>query len=189
MGITPLKINPRKNKTLLCFGIISREKGHPYLLEAMKSLKDHDLILAGNPVDKKYQQELSTIIKENKLNNVIVDFGWISEERKAHYYEMASILVLPYTWGPYTSAVIHDAMSYNMPVVVSKVGAVWEVIDVFKTGSVVKPKNSKALIKGIKDVEKDFSTFTKNINKYRKKADWIEVAKKTKSLYQRVLRK
>ncbi len=183
MGIHPLQVNPRKNRVLLCFGIISREKGHKYLLEAVKSLPEYHLILAGKPVDAAYEHELREFVEKNHLPNVTLDFGWISEEKKDAYYKASSILVLPYLWGPYTSAVVHDAMSYNMPVIVTKVGAVWEIVDIFRTGKVIPPQDPRAICSAVKDVEKNFGAYLKNIAAYRKKAGWDELAKSYKKLY------
>ncbi|MDP7116555.1 MAG: glycosyltransferase [Candidatus Woesearchaeota archaeon] len=188
MGVHLLDYNPKNNKFLLSFGIVSIEKGHPYLLEAMKSLPDHSLVIAGRPVEKTYGDELNTKIKELDLKNVITDFGWISEEAKDIYYRKASMLVLPYLWGPYTSAVIHDAISYTMPVVVTKVGAVWEIPETYKLGKVIKPENAEEIVKGIKDIQNNFSFYKDNIKNYRKLANWESVASATLKIYEQLLK-
>tara|TARA_Y100000310_G_scaffold231756_1_gene234444 strand:+ start:2992 stop:4029 length:1038 start_codon:yes stop_codon:yes gene_type:complete len=188
MGITPLEHKPKNNKSLLCFGIVSREKGHPFLINAMKSLKDHSLIIAGKPVDHTYESQLNNLIQENSLPNVIADFGWISEEAKDKYYLNSSMVILPYTWGPYTSAVIHDALSYNLPVVVTKVGAVWEIPSTYGIGSVISSESPEEIVKGIKDIEKNYAKYQSSIKKYRELADWNVLGKTYTTLYEQMVK-
>ncbi len=185
MGITPTNNKPKNNHHLLSFGILSKEKGHIHLLRAMKHLKNHKLTLAGNPVNQAYADELQSYIKKHNLNHVTCDFGWISEKKKIQYFKDASIMIMPYIWGPYTSAVIADAVSYNIPVIVSEVGAVHEIAQEYNIGKVIHPNSHIAIQKAVLNVENNYTKYQKNITAYRKVANWNAVALATHKLYKR----
>ncbi len=189
MGVNPKNAKARRNKNLLCFGIVSREKGHKYLIKAMRLLPEYNLTIAGKPADSKYEDELLGEIKELGLKNVKTDFRWVEEQAKENYYMESSMLVLPYTWGPYTSAVAHDAMAYNMPTIVTRVGAVWEIVDIFRTGAVVPPCEPEKIKEAVESVEKGYEQYIRNIQHYRKLADWKRIGSVYKEIYSKLIAK
>ena len=97
-------------------------------------------------------------------------------------------MVLPYRWAPYQSAVLHDALSYSLPVVVTKVGAVWEIVDKFKCGVIAKSGNPESIAMGIKKLFLDYDHYRKGIEKYKKEANWLENGKKHIKLYETTLK-
>lgn len=190
MGLYLKKEHPRKGKKILFFGILSHNKGIEYLISSMKYLKDYKLTIAGSigkNVPITYKEKLIKKASINNLKNVKFDVGWVSEEKKAQYYKNADIIVLPYVWAPYQSAVLHDAFSYGIPVVVTKTGAVWEIVDLYKTGAVVKPKSPKAIAEGIKKVTGNYDKYKKGIRRYKKEANWKAVAAKHIYLYKKLI--
>lgn len=182
-GLRLNKIHQRKyKKNILCFGMISQGKGVPYLINAMKYLPDYHLVIAGKFVDKKVKKEVIAALKK-PISNIKTDFGWIDEEKKERYYKDANVVVLPHIWAPYQSGILHNSVAWGLPVVVTKVGALWEMVDKFKLGEIVKPKNPKAIAEGIKKVFRDYKYYKKGIMNYRKEANWKNVAEKHKELY------
>jgi len=153
----------------------------------MRSLPDFKLVVAGRAVKRPYKELL---IKEAKgLSNVKLNIGWIPEKVKQKYYEKTDIVVLPYVWAPYQSAVLHDAFSYGLPVVVTKAGAVWEIVKVFRCGEVVEAGSPKAIADGVKKVFLDYNYYKKGIAQYREEANWRQVAKKHSNLYSRLYKR
>lgn len=182
-GLRLNKVPKRKNKkNLLCFGMISHGKGVPYLIKAMKYLQGYNLTIAGKFVDDTSKTE---VIKALKCNNSTIktDFGWIDEKKKEKYYREADCVVLPHIWAPYQSGILHNAVAWGLPVVVTKVGALWEMADKFKFGVVVNPKDPKAIAEGIRKVFKDYNSFKKGIENYRQAANWPKIAKEHMILY------
>jgi len=127
-------------------------------------LPDFNITIAGKPVTEQYKNQLETLAKDKEIN---LKFNWISEQQKDKLYKWANIVVLPYRWAPYQSAVLHDALSYSLPVVVTKTGAVWELVEEFKLGEIVQPNNPKKLAEGIKKVYSKYSSYAKGIIKYQ----------------------
>jgi len=185
MGVNIRRNNPKKGKNILFFGMMGKGKGLVDLINAKKYLPNYKLKIAGRPVTNDYKKK---ILKAKKNKEIELKFGWVSEKEKDSLYKWANIMVLPYRWAPYQSAVLHDALSYSIPVVVTKVGAVWEVVDKFKLGEITKPKNPNTLANSITKVFKDYSHYKKGIKQYRKEANWNEIGKKHLNLYKSLLK-
>lgn len=192
MGITPLQMHHQKYKNLLFFGLLSRNKGVHLLLRAMAKLSDYSLIVAGklgDNIDQSYAEELKQIKKELQLDNVTLEIGWVSEARKKELFLHSDILVMPYLWAPYQSAVLHDSFSYGLPVVVTDAGSVHEVVDEFKAGIVVRANSETTLIEGIQKANKQYKQLQAGILDYRKEANWEAVALKLAKEYKKLAKK
>ena len=111
----------------------------------------------------------------------------MGEREKEAYYRWADVIVLPYTWAPYQSGIVTDAAAHGVPVVVTKVGSLWEMTDLFHAGEVVEPKNAKALAAGIRKAMSNYKKYAKGINDYRQAASWQASAKKHIMLYKRII--
>jgi glycosyltransferase involved in cell wall biosynthesis len=177
-GLELKNIVSTNGRNLLFFGIITPSKGLEYLLYAMKILKDYNLTIAGNfPKGyKKYRAKLEHIIRSNEIGNVLTSFAWIEQDKKWDYFNKADVLVLPYLWAPYQSGVLHNAISCGLPVVVTKVGALYEMVEKFQIGEIADPSNVRSLVRAIKRVISNKKHYTLGINTYRKLANWNKVA-------------
>jgi len=182
-GLRLNKITKKRNKKdILCFGMISKGKGIPYLIKAMRYLQDYNLTIAGSFINKEAKKEVLSAIKNSK-SGIKTDFKWIDEEKKEEYYKEADCAVLPHIWAPYQSGILHNAIAWNLPVVVTRVGALYEMVELFKFGEIVKPRDPKAIAEGIKKVLKNYRNYKKGINQYRKVANWKTVSKQHLMLY------
>ncbi len=186
-GLRLNKMHKRTNKNILCFGMISPEKGVKYLIKAMGYLPDCKLTIAGKFVSQKSEREVKQALRLSKAN-IKTDFGWIKEEKKVKYYQNADLVVLPYTWAPYQSGILHNAVSYGLPVVVTRVGALWEMADKFKFGEIIKPKSPIAIAQGIKKVFKNYKKYRKGIVNYRNAANWPKIAYEHLELFKKVVK-
>ncbi len=177
MGIAKKGV-AKKGKHVLFFGMISQGKGAKDLISAGNYLPEYKITIRGNPVTRRDEQEMKEAGRRFNIK-----LGWASEKEKEALYKSANIVVLPYRWGPYQSAVLHDALSYGIPTVVTKVGAVWEIVSRFKTGEIVPARNPKMLAEGIKKVFAQYKTYTRGIKKYQAAAEWKQSAKKHYKVY------
>jgi glycosyltransferase involved in cell wall biosynthesis len=186
-GLNLHSLKRKTNKNIIFFGMISQGKGLKYLIKAMQYLPDYNLTIAGRFVNRKIEKNIKNELKKTKLNNLKIDFGWINELKKEKYYMNSDLVVLPYIWAPYQSAIMQDAISWGLPLVVTDVGALNEIVRQFKLGEIVKVKNPKAIAEGIKIVFKNYDEYKGGITKYRKAANWSIVAEKHFKLYKNTI--
>ncbi len=187
-GLRLNNIPKRKNKkNILCFGMISKGKGIPYLIRAMKYLPDYSLTIAGGFVDKEVKQEILTSLNRSKAK-IKTSFRWIDEKEKERLYKEANIVVLPHTWAPYQSGILHNSVAWSLPVVVTRTGALYEMVERFGFGEVVPSRNPKALAQGIKKVFKNYDHYKKGLETYRKEANWPKIADEHMKLFKKFSR-
>lgn len=186
MGLIQRKLRKRKDKKIIFFGFVSPGKGIEYLIRAMGYLPEYKLLVAGKPTSSKYEK----IVREtaSRQSNVTLDLRWVPENVKNRYYSEADFAVLPYIWAPYQSGPLHDAMSFGQPVVVTRTGGIWEIVQKYGTGIVVPTKSQKALAEAIKKISGSYGKFQQGIIKYQKDASWEAVGKKHYELYKEVLK-
>ncbi|MBN1157026.1 glycosyltransferase family 4 protein [Candidatus Woesearchaeota archaeon] len=190
-GLYPRKNIPKKSRSILFFGIISKGKGLEHLIEAMELLSDFRLTIAGstpNSKSKQYLERLKDKVSKSRAKGRIdiVSGEWISDKVKDKLYRQTSIVVIPYTWGPYNSGIVQDAAEYNIPVVITKVGAIFDVVKEYRTGEIIKPESPEQIAKGINAVYLNLASYREGIEKYRKMADWKQNGKNHIKIYESI---
>lgn len=193
IGLLPQKIDKAKAKVnfnlssntfvFLFFGQIKKVKGLEILLEAYSKLlkgtsKKVMLLIAG----KVWKDDFSIyekIILENNLTEYIhMDIKYIPDEDIVNYYSAADCLVLPYK-KIFQSGVLLMAQSYNIPVIVSNLQGMTEIIDDGENGFVFESENSDSLCKKMCDVL-NYSNLEgileKSYAKLEKEYDWNTIA-------------
>jgi len=173
-----------KDKYILFFGQIGGNKGLEILIESMKFVSSKvKLIIAGkelkwNPFDR-YQK----IINKLKLNNRIIKFIRFIEDHEMHkLFSISSASILPYTRS-YQSGVLIMAMSSKLPVIVSDIAPMKEIVTHKINGLVFKSTNSIDLAEKINF---HFNNLETNYNSYSNTAfkniqedySWSEIGKK-----------
>ncbi len=182
MGVKTRPMHKLKGKNILFFGMISKAKGVNYLLEAMKLMPEFKLTVAGRIVEKSTGKKLM----ENPPPNATLKFGWVDEEEKNELFHSNDILAMPYTDAPYQSAVLHDAMSYGLPVIVTRTGSIHDIVEEFNCGQVIEPANAKAISNAAKHCIENYSDYQKGIENYRKIANWQKSAQDHINVYKRL---
>lgn len=176
------------SKYILFFGYISPYKGLEYLCEAMnevhKRYPDVKLVIAGGGniyFNWEPFQNKDYII----LRNHFIDLPELSG--LLHDCEFS---VCPYKDAT-QSGVVQTAFSMNVPMVVTNVGALPEVVKNGQNGLVVPPCNSKALAEAIIDLLANpqfVSAMRDNIkNVWQKQMAWEPIAQKYIKCYQSLL--
>lgn len=156
-ALSKLKLSP-DYKYILFFGFIREYKGLDILLEAMGDPILDDLplklIVAGEYYSS--DQEYVKIIREKSLSNkLVMHTHFISNEKVAAYFCASDLVVQPYKDAS-QSGVTQVAYHYGVPMVVTNVGALPEMVPHMVSGIVVKP-DAKSVVNGI------FRFFNKNL--------------------------
>jgi len=134
--------------TLFFIGNVGRQKGVFELLNCAGALKRSgmrfNLVLAG-PFDSPMEGEkIKNLISSHDLSESVKTIGPVSGPEKAGLFEAADIFVLPsYAEGVPLSML--EAMSYGLPVVVTAVGGIPEILADGKAGFLVAPGDSDGL--------------------------------------------
>jgi len=173
---SPMKTT--KGNTLLFFGLIKPDKGLDTLLEAMplvlKSVPDAVLIIAGEVYgdSKSYVQQIHTL---GTTHAVQTHFRYISDPEIAHFFNEASLCVLPYKSAS-QSGVIATSYSFGVPVLASNVGGLGEYIIDGETGYLVPPENKQKLAEAIIKHLQTQPDFSEAIDAYTKRYSWKALA-------------
>ncbi|MBI2084141.1 MAG: glycosyltransferase family 4 protein [Candidatus Aenigmarchaeota archaeon] len=186
-GIREIKTPRKSGKTILFQGLINPEKGLEYLIDAMRFLPDFSLIIKGQIVNQKYAETLKSRIESNKLDNVRIEFGWVGDKEKDRLYKSASIVVVPYVWAPYPSGILHEAISYRIPLVVTDIPSLSHIVNRFQCGVVVKTRDPEDIANGVRRVFNNYENYLKGLDSYRKVANWKSVAEMHIKFYNSLL--
>jgi glycosyltransferase involved in cell wall biosynthesis len=108
---------------ILTFGFWSPYKNLPLLLEVFNELKKKykklEVIVAGE-THPNYPTYLATIREKYKFMKDIKFLGYIPNRKLSNLFLSSSLIVLPYLTSTGTSGVVHLAVSYGKPIIVSK---------------------------------------------------------------------
>jgi N-acetyl-alpha-D-glucosaminyl L-malate synthase BshA len=140
--------NINNNDILILFvGYLDTFKGIFELINAFDKIqqdnKNVKLMIVGTGPKK---HELKDKITKMNLKNSIIFTGKLRPDEMHDYYQAADIFTLPsYTEG--LPLVVLEAMACGLPVVVSNVGGIPEVINEGENGFLISPKNEEILTK------------------------------------------
>ena len=164
--------------TFLFVGRFAHNKGIAILLQAIKELnaqgfekKIHFNLVGKGPL---YNQ----MINEYKQPNITFA-GFANDEQLKQFYASSNAFVFP-TLFEGMPTVILEAMSYQLPVIVSDVGATAEQVD-SSNGFLIEKNNKLQLIAAIKkfvglSANERISMGEQSLNKVREKFTWKAVA-------------
>jgi glycosyltransferase involved in cell wall biosynthesis len=143
-----LKDNDHGRVEVLFLGLVGRRKGIYDLLEAFKEalnqVPEIHLTVGGNG-----EVEKARLLADNlEINKNITFAGWVGGEQKEHLLKRASFYVLPsYNEGLPVSLL--EAMSWNMPVISTRVGGIPELVDHGIDGFLIDAGDQKSLSESI----------------------------------------
>lgn len=147
-----LNINQTGKFRINYLGRLVNSKGVDLLLKASKILGDNGIdvevnIAGSGPERGELENEAARL---GVIDNVNF-WGFISQEEKLYYYNIANVVCFPSRQEPYGIVPV-EALACKTPVVASKVGGVTTIADSFKSGSVlVEPDNHMDLAQGLKE--------------------------------------
>ena len=140
---------PRENQAILFAGRLEKSKGIAVLAQAipliLKEAPDAKFYLAGQNYKRmNSQQTWSQYLIENFGMERIVYLGSLTTQELVHYYQRATICVVPSLYEPGGTA-IFEGMACGCPVIASEVGGLGEIITDRQTGLLIQPDEPQAL--------------------------------------------
>lgn len=137
-------------RRLIFFGVINEYKGVHILLEAIEHLPDVTLVIAGAATDAAYRRRLEEMIAGLPNGQVTLIDRFIEDDELPALFAEGTLVVLPYVTFSAQSGVLHDALSWGLPVVGTDVGAVGESIREWNIGEVAPAGDAVALAQSIR---------------------------------------
>ncbi len=131
-------------RVVLFFGFVRRYKGLRTLLDALAHLPaDVQLLIAGEfwEDEAEYRAQIARL---GLAERVHIHAGYIPDEAVEPFFAASDVVALPYLSGS-QSGVGMLAVNYAVPIVVSSVGGLGEMIDDGVNGIVVPPADPTAL--------------------------------------------
>ena len=184
------KLGLSAKNIILYFGIIRDYKGFDILLNAIAELKDSGLdfhLLAGGECygsDEKYTQLISNL----GISDYITWHNkYIPDSEVSNYFSAADVVALPYRTAS-QSGVTQIAYSYDLPVIVTKVGGLPEIVDEGQSGFTIEPDNPKELA-NILEKNLKVGTFLEMptyIKKFKQKFSWEYFVNGIESVYSKI---
>lgn len=141
-------------KVILSLGYLQERKGIEYLIKAFNDLELEDtvLVIAGSGPDEERLKELAGDEED-------IDFvGYVRGERKAKYYTVADVFVLPTLHDPW-GLVVNEALYYDNPVIVTESAGAKDMINEGENGRVVPPKDPEAIAEAVEEILENYENF------------------------------
>lgn len=145
---SPPRNTPQRPIVLGTAGRIEEEKGHRYLVEAMKRLVeggcDVRLVITG---DGYLRSQLEVFVENENLQRHVQFVGWVPSVRD--FYDSIDVFVVPSISAEGLPTTILEAMAAGCIVVASDVGGAGEAIRNGIDGWLVPPADAQALVERI----------------------------------------
>ncbi|AEH07274.1 glycosyltransferase family 4 protein [Methanothermococcus okinawensis] len=181
--------------TILFLGAIRPNKGLEYLIDAAVILKNKGInykiiVVGGIPkTSKNYFKELLGKINEYGLMDYFKILGYVPDKDLPAIFAISDIGVLPYTEIT-QSQTLHQMIAYKIPVVVTNVGGIKDIVKPNNIGIIVKKKDPGNLAEGIFTLlnnKNNILTFKKNLEKLNDAFSSKKIAEEHVSLYKKLL--
>lgn len=133
----------------LFLGMIEENKGIFELLNAIEHNRENwkekcHFYIAGEGKTK----TLGELIKDAHIDKLVSYEGWVKGERKEHFLSSCDVLVLPSYYEGLPMAIL-EAMSHGMSIIATKVGGIPEIVHDKLNGFLIRPGESKQIVKAI----------------------------------------
>ena len=155
LAIKKYNLPDNADPILACVGSLEIEKGHKYIIDAVKNLskklfKNIHLMIVGDG------EELPLIEGMVKINNLEKNISFHSFTKDIELvYERVDFLVLPSIRKEGLPNVLQESMATGKPCIATDISGVKEVVINEKTGYLIKPGNVQELESAIMNLSMD----------------------------------
>lgn len=169
-------------KTILSVGHLVERKGHHLLIEAMPSLPEIKLLIAGEGADSGKLKQLA-----NKLgiSDRVCFLGAIPHDTLKDYYGAVDMLVLASSREGWANVLL-EAMACGTPVVATNIWGTPEVVATPEAGLLVDERTPEALAKGINALYENYPD-RESTRKYAEKFSWDDTVSGQLTVFNKIL--
>ncbi len=161
LGQTPTALpHPQKVPLILTIGRLVETKGYPYLLMALKMLKQRNLKFQCVIVGQGNLEKFEALAKRFDIRDQVKFVGAMSRQEVQALYAKASVFALPSIVARNGDRdgipnVIFEAMAAGLPIVSTQISGIPEAVAEGETGYLVPPKDAIALSDALEKILKD----------------------------------
>jgi len=138
-------------KRFIYLGFVNKSKGIDHLLEAAKQLEDDYVIHIYGPIRENYEAIEGKTFQEKFAAQKGIYQGVLEKEKVLETIRKYDVLVLPtFYQGEGYPGVIIEAYSLGLPVITTYWKAIPEIVESEKTGFLIKPQSTEALVDAMK---------------------------------------
>lgn len=169
---------------VLFFGLVRPYKGLDMLLEGWRKDRRRKLLIAGEFYDgvEKYREQVARLGLESE---VTIHDRFVGDGEIPLWFSLASLLVLPYRSAT-QSGVTQIALHFDVPMVVTDVGGLAQIVRDGVTGVVVEP-TAEAIAAGIDEAMERREELRANFAEEKKRFGWDAAADALENLYEMTL--
>lgn len=176
------------HKYSLFFGLIRDYKGLDLLLEAWAKWRPEGrkLLVAGEFYSSR-EKTYALIEKLGLQDSVVMHEGFVADEDVRYYFSAADSLLLPYRTAT-QSGVTQIAYNFSLPMIVTRVGGLPEIVPDGRVGLVCEPTAAdiERALRTIYEGDR-LSTFRANFAEERKRFSWERMCDKLLEVYRMTL--
>jgi len=148
--------NRAYEKRFIFLGFVNRAKGIDHLLEAAQQLDATYTIHIYGPIRENYEAAQEKNYTEKFAAQKGIYQGVLKKEKVLATIQKYDVLVLPTFYrGEGYPGVIMEAYSLGLPVITTKWKAIPEIVEHQKTGLLIEPKSTAALVKAMQFFDKE----------------------------------
>ncbi len=171
-----------EKRYLLFFGLIRDYKGLDMLLEAFEGVENSDLrlLVAGEFYNDKEQYRP---LLDRLGERVVLHEGFVKDDDVRYYFSVVDALILPYRTAT-QSGVTQIAYNFSVPMIVTRVGGLPEIVPDGRVGFVCEP-TAESIREAIERLYKDnaLAHFAENFPAERKRFSWATMCDKLVEVY------
>lgn len=177
-----------RQKIILFVGELKWEKGVRYLIEAMTTIKQKEpmarLLIVGDGEERRALEELTEGLN---LRGQVSFAGRIPNEVVPQYMAASDVFVLPSLLASESFGIVNlEAMASGLPIVVSRVRGLGEIVEDGQNGFLVKPKSPEAIAQKVLLLLQDEGLREGIGERNKQKAkrySWKEIVAKLEEIY------
>lgn len=181
-----LQIPPGK-KVVLFFGLVRKYKGLDLLIEAFKHLsEDYYLLIAGEVYgDETFYHQALKEAKLDTKDRCGTHFRYISDQEVPSFFGAADLIALPYRSAT-QSGILAVCLHFDLPVVITDVGGLKEMVAPYGIGKVVDAPKAALLQTAIQTFfdQNEGAAMQNQINDYKNTHNWANFAEFITDYYQ-----
>ena len=178
-------------KIIIFVGTLYSIKGVKYLIQAMKLIKNGNrnarLMLVGNG---KERQSLEELTKELDLEEDVTFVGKVPNEEVPQYMIASDVFVLPSLSEGFPNVIL-EAMACGLPIVVTKVRGLPEIIEEGKNGFLVEPRSPEQIAEKVLQLLEDDDLrerISRNNKEKVKQYSWERIMRRLEDVYRNLVK-